>query len=183
MKTFQVILVFALIGYCFSDIDDCSTEFETKLRTLCTSIDSSTCIYPSHDICYSKNACSEGTEAFTSRTHPKHYIYKCVEDSDGQCVEKKKECSDYDTTTGDSCVNLDPGDASKKICAVPLGSDTSVTVQCKSHFNLCEDFADADESTCPLNIPKKPFFILSLFQKVDLIWNQCFLFFSLLFSI
>lgn len=156
MKTFQVILVFALIGYCFSDIDDCSTEFETKLRTLCTSIDSSTCIYPSHDMCYSKNACSEGTEACTSRTHPKHNIYKCVEDSDGQCVEKKKECSDYDMTNGDSCINLDPGDASKKRCAAPLLTDTSVSVQCKSHFNLCEDFSIADATTCPLNIPLDP---------------------------
>jgi hypothetical protein len=107
-------------------------------------------------MCYSKNACSEGTEACTSRTHPKHNIYKCVEDSDGQCVEKKKECSDYDMTNGDSCINLDPGDASKKRCAAPHTSDTTASISCKSHFNICEDFTNAESSTCPLNIPLDP---------------------------
>ena len=155
MKISQLILVFALIGYCFSDIDDCSSEFEVKLQSLCSNIDSSNCLYPSHDKCYSKSPCSEGTDTCSERVHPWANIYKCVDGSDGQCIEKKKECSDYDTTTGDQCGNLDPGDTTKKRCDSPHLEDI-VSPRCKSHFNLCEDFEDADETTCRLNIPSDP---------------------------
>ena len=156
MKISKLIFVLALIGYCFSDTDDCSIEFETKLRTICTSIDSSTCIYPAHDMCYPKTACSTGSGECSSRTHPKPNIYKCVDGSDGQCTEKKKECSDFDSTSGDACTNLDPGDAIKKRCAAPHTSDTTASISCKSHFNICEDFTNAESSTCPLNIPLDP---------------------------
>ena len=156
MKIFQLIFVLSLIGFCFSDTDDCSIEFETKLRTICTSIDSSTCIYPAHDMCYSKTACSSGSGECSSRAHPKPNIYKCVDGSDGQCIEKKKECSDYDSTSGDVCTNLESGDATKKRCAAPHTSDTTATIPCKSHFNICEDFTNADATTCPLNIPLDP---------------------------
>ena len=144
MKISQLVLIFAIIGYCISEDDECSTGFDSKLAEICSGINSETCQYVSPLLCIKKNPCS-GEGACSGKTHPIPTIYKCA-GSDGQCQETKKECSDF-VSEQDSCPALFSGDESKKRCV--LNPDNT----CSPHFNRCEDFTGATETTCPNNIP------------------------------
>ena len=58
MKTIQLILIFAFISYCFTQSDECTTEFESRLQSKCTSIDT-TCRFTDNENqrCLPKNSC------------------------------------------------------------------------------------------------------------------------------
>ena len=156
MKISQLILLFALISYCVTEDDECSSLYVSKLNEMCISIDSNNCRYTHPNVCKGTKACS--TKDNTDSTQcsavfpPSFNTMKCVY-SDSKCEEKKKVCTDYKPLLGDICSQLYPGVDSGKRCAKPYDEDIPDLGSCVAHFDKCEDFTDATETTCPKNIP------------------------------
>lgn len=93
----RLLLLLVLITYCLTY--DCSNDFNNIKTSLCTNINSCLFYGPS---CKATKPCSEGasSEYDCSNIIPLDFIkYKCVYDDDeeNKCVQRKRECDDYNT--------------------------------------------------------------------------------------
>ena len=59
MKTLQILLILSIISSCFTQDDECTTQFETILQQKCNSILTSTCRFTDNlsQRCLPKNTC------------------------------------------------------------------------------------------------------------------------------
>ena len=159
MKPSQLILIFAILGYCFTDDPDiCSTEFEEKLKTECSAIDT-TCSLTSFSkrcISYKNDDCSkgDGNEDTCRRTFPSQFpLKKCVYDS----VNEKCKLEDTVCTDFDNGVNGVFFDDNKNYCAqLKANNDRSScriseNGKCESHSNYCGDLSSSP-TDCNKNI-------------------------------
>ena len=167
MKTSQLVLVFALLGYCITQetVDQCQERFNTILNDKCVAINSGICVYDiGSQKCFSTSACSggDGDEPKCKKLiHPDYHNKKCKYNTENdKCEETQKECADYGIVTpyitdiadpdfkrtnGDVCETLSAGD-NKKRCIL---SDLGV---CESHYKDC---SDASREECSNNIPEE----------------------------
>ena len=166
MKISKLILLFALISYCATENDECSSSYVSKLNSMCISIDSNTCRYTHPNVCKGTKACSTkdntGSTQCSAVLPPSFNTMKCVYSST-KCEEKKKECTDYDSSLGDICSQLYPGADTGKRCASPYQVDILTLGTCIAHFDKCEDFTGATATTCEQNIP--------LDKKLKCVWD------------
>ena len=167
MKTFQLILIFTILGSCFTqDDDECSTKFESILQQKCTSINTTNCRFTNNDNerCLPKNSCgSAGTYSDCSKLIPENYhTKKCswkLKEEGGsvyECKEVDKICTDYNQPingiqiSGDICGDLKANSADEK-CQLYWDVPTSM-YKCTSHFKLCSK-ASGSADICNNNIP------------------------------
>ena len=160
MKTLQLLLIFAIIGYCFTDeteIDECEIQFYEILKTKCAAIGSCT-LNDNYNLCVETKECtSVDKDNCLNTIPPKLHLEKCALNAAGTaCQTTKKLCSDYNkfggsSSLGDDCTKLTPPTGQGDRCI--LASTTSDP--CEPHFNECSSItADADAGKCRLNIPK-----------------------------
>lgn len=159
MKPSQLILIFAIFGYCFTDDPDiCSTEFEEKLKTECSAIDT-TCSLTSFTkrcISYKNDDCSkgDGNEDTCRRTFPSQFpLKKCVYDSANEkCKLEDTVCTDFDNGVNGVFFNNN-----KNYCAqLKANNDRSSCRfsddgKCESHSNYCADLSSS-QTDCIKNI-------------------------------
>ena len=170
MKSLEFFLFFAIIGYCFTDTEivDCQSEFEIKVKEKCEAIGS--CTYNSKDEkCIETHECSDGdrkTQNECEKIVPKNFnFYKCKQSGSGsssKCELKPKECEDFNlignrvAITGDICFKLS-GPTTGKHC-VYQNIPGSI---CKDFYEQCSSITKTTHPTdhssvCENNIPKDP---------------------------
>ena len=160
MKLLHLFLIYAIIGYCFTDeeIIDCGAMFETSLIEKCEAIGS--CTYNSKDKkCIETGQCSSGnrkTSAECSEIVPKNFtFYKC-ELINSECKETLRECGDFHL--------ISSGPISGDICSqlkAPEGKHCVLKGYCDAHYDECESITTTTEpsstsTVCTNNIPKDP---------------------------
>ena len=144
----QMILILAIIGFCFTQTDPniCATKFEEIVNEKCKALHDSCVFLNYNEKCISKteNDCSEGDNDSTlcgkifPDDFPKH---KCVYNTgNNKCENKPTLCTDYNngingiTFTGnkDLCAQFS-AENNDKICLLNNNGRT-----CQSHFISCE---------------------------------------------
>ena len=145
MKMLNFILIFSIIGFCFSGNFDCDGVFENYIKSQCQLIDPDCRYFGSQQKCTKPKACSGSNEnSCLSTIHTYYNIKKCNMAS-GNCEETNKICTDYDSTWGDSCPALYHGGKGNRC-------DFSYTKQCTPHYDECKD---APKEQCNGNIPSE----------------------------
>jgi len=166
MKLMQMILILAIIGFCFTQTDPniCATKFEEIVNEKCKALHDSCAFLNYNKECISKteNDCSEGDNDYTlcykifPDDFPKH---KCVYNTgNNKCENKPTDCTDYNngingiTFTGnkDLCAQFSPGNNDNKIC---LLNDDGIT--CQSHFKSCANAGTDCNSNLLSNYKRK----------------------------
>lgn len=134
MKTLQIILISALLTYCFSDdADECSSQFKTKLEQSCGAIDGSCSYRPDFTkncISINNNDCSTGNgdENYCNNIFHKEFPKKkCV------YIAGTKQCEAQDTT----CSDFNTG-----IAGITFGL---------ANRELCKDFKTDEGNQCLLS--------------------------------
>jgi len=148
MKRLQLILIFAVIGFCFLDDteNECTTTFNNLIEARCNAIDTTKCHFnfetPS---CIETRACSSQTAENCGNYKPPSFNTQKCELVGSTCTETKKKCGDYDSSLGDTCSDLVPVDGQGNRC------DFNSAGACTPYFNECTGLA---EGKCATNIPK-----------------------------
>ena len=159
MKTLQIILILSLIWSCFTQDDECTTQFETILQQKCNSILTSTCRFTDNlsQRCLPKNTC-ESVQSRDSciKTIPEDFHKKkCIWDTteaNPKCKEVDKECADYNNyvnsyqISGDVCSDLSAGNNAKHCVLIS-------EAVCESHYKECTNSNLNRETSCNANIP------------------------------
>ena len=172
MKALQLILIFAIIGFCLTDdteMDECESRFKVSLQTKCGSIGSCTYnIEGTDNVCVATQDCSKGngkTQAECEEIVPSNYHeYKCILEG-SVCKPTKKECEEYNkirsvtsgssptytSITGDGCTKLVPRTGKGDECIIVSG-------QCIPHFVQCSSITSPSPNPgqCNNNIPGEP---------------------------
>ena len=155
MKTLILFLIFSTIGYCLTDTEivDCESDFEIKVKEKCEAIGS--CTYNSKTKeCFETHQCSEGDKDNCSNIVPKNFsFYKCVPSGTGtnfECKPKLRTCSEFNsmsnTIKGDiTCPQLSSSNNGRHCLLDSNG-------YCQENYEQCSDINS--ESTCNDNIPK-----------------------------
>ena len=149
MKTTQLLLILALLSYCFSqDTDDCYNQFEAILEQKCKLIDPK-CGY-SKEIQTCGRECSTGTESDCSGiTPPNSAIYMCNFDTSSRtCKQVEKNCQGYNE---ENCSKMKPSTSNNNRCDI-----LSQGAWCRSYSNDCPTspaFNPSDQTTCTDHIP------------------------------
>ena len=139
----KFILIFSIVGFCFSAKFDCETEFHQHIRSQCNGINPECIYFGSQKKCTKPKECS-GTDVNTclSIIHLNYNTKKCHMNSES-CEPTPKICTDYDSTWGDVCSLLSPAGKGDRC-------DFSYSKQCTPHYNDC---GDAPKAQCDDNIP------------------------------
>jgi len=164
MKELKFLLILALIGYCFTDIDTtiCETAFEELLKQKCKDIDSSCSYDEDEHKCIETRDCSYGNGNVHSTCESIHpasphdfHKEKCILDGTN-CKLKNKQCSDYNTysITGDICSELEAPSNQQRCILI----ETLYSTNCVPHYNLCTSISTNDNNECINNIPEDPLF-------------------------
>ena len=164
MKELKFLLILALIGYCFTDIDTtiCETEFEKLLKQKCNDIDSSCSYDEDEHKCIETRDCSYGNGNVRSTCQSIHpasphdfHKEKCILEGTN-CKPKNKQCSDYNTNsiTGDICSELEAPDNQQRCILI----ETSFSTICVPHYNDCTKITTNDNNKCTNNIPEDPLY-------------------------
>ena len=154
MKIFEIILIVAIIGYCFTDTDDeCSTKFNNLLEEKCKAI-SSSCTYSSNDdqnFCIKTGSCESTSKDDCASTVPTNFhLQKCVVDNSNNCKTVSKTCADYNKIGGSSAYSYNKDDCS--LLSADAGKYCYLTgSSCVQYFEECKD---ASYTSCGSNIPK-----------------------------
>ena len=158
MKTLQLLLIFAIIGYCFTDeteIDECETQFHEILKTKCAAIGSCT-LNDEYKSCMETKECtSVDKDNCLNTIPPKLHLEKCALNAAGTaCQTTEKLCSDYNifgrrSSSGDDCTKLTPPTGQGDRCILK----STTPDRCEPHFNECSSIT-ADSDKCGRNIPK-----------------------------
>jgi len=159
MKLSQLILIFAITGYCFAeDPDICATEFEEKLKTECSAIDTTCSLTSFTKKCISNknNDCSkgDGDQDTCQRTFPSQFpLKKCVYDTvNKKCNIEDTICTDFDNGVYGVFFN-----ENKNYCSqLKANNDRSSCRfsddgKCESHYNYCADLSSSS-TDCNKNI-------------------------------
>ncbi|MBO6242995.1 MAG: hypothetical protein J6O41_00265 [Clostridia bacterium] len=165
MKNLQLLLIVALIGYCFTDTEevDCQTLFEEQLKEKCDAID--TCSYNSNDpakYCIEIHDCSVGNgndaNACTQINPPNYATHKCILDG-STCKQTQKQCSDYKTNSiiGNNCRSLAAPNPTDQRCI--FSTDISGNEICGAHYKDCSKIltitgTSSTNNECTKNIPE-----------------------------
>ena len=164
MKTIQLILIFAFVSYCFTQSDECTTEFESRLQSKCTSIDT-TCRFTDNENqrCLPKNSCGiaenddDCRKIIPDNYHKKKCSWELKEEGGTarECKEVDKVCTDYNLAvngieiSGDDCGEL-KADSNDEKCQLSWDNTYNRYI-CTSHFKQCSKASDAK---CNTNIPE-----------------------------
>lgn len=175
MKTINLFLIFAIMGYCFTDgQDECITEFEVQLQSKCQAIDSSCNLTSFSQRCISKNNndCSKGNgdQTICQRIFPNDFPKnKCVYNSGNNICEKKRSvCSDYNNGIYGIYFQEDKGNCA--LLTAENGKDSCRIADdgtCKSYYDSCS--SELSSSQCTDNLLsnyKKNVIMIHLAQKV-----------------
>lgn len=156
MKKYQLILILALVGFCFTeDQDICSSGFETKLEEECVKLDAScelTDNSPNRCISKKNSNCrgGDGDEYICYRIYPNDYPERiCYYDSaNDECKERKPTCGEYSSLTKidethNYCSLLDAGE--KKTCHL-----SDISGDCTAYYDSC---SETPSTECNGNLP------------------------------
>ena len=165
MKNLKLLLIVALIGYCFTDTEevDCQTLFEEQLKEKCDAID--TCSYNSNDPanhCVEIHDCSDGNgndaAACTKINPPNYATHKCILDG-STCKQTQKQCSDYKTNSiiENNCRSLAAPNPTDQRCI--LSKNPSNRETCGAHYKDCSKITtitgtSSTNNECTKNIPE-----------------------------
>ena len=140
MKGLQLVLVFAIFGYCFTE-DICSQNFEAKVKAACEAIEP-TCIFTDYyPRCISKtnNDCSTGLwdRATCNRIFPSQFpLKKCVYDSStGECNLEDSVCLDFNNGVNGVFFNND-----KDICEKLKADNDRSSCRFDENEGKCKSF-------------------------------------------
>ena len=151
MKTFQLFLIFAIIGSCFpddNDDDECKIKFNTIIEERCNAVIPGICHINYKSLtkarkCKGIKDCSE--QSYCSfYSSPSFHTKKC-EEVDSKCTEVTKGCHWYEKDDGDICSDIIPLDGEGDRCDFNRGG------ACSPFFNECTGLS---EDKCASNIPK-----------------------------
>jgi len=153
MKNLQLLLlIFALIGYCFTDdTDKCTTGFEQALKDKCEDINETCSYQPTYpEICISKiyNDCSNGDGDLNICTKIFHNDFpekKCYYTSSNECDPQETVCSDFDNIIirdirleeREFCSKFKSGNT-QKICLLDNG------LSCSAYYINCNGLSNAE---------------------------------------
>ena len=142
MKKLSLLLFILIIGYSFSEDTTCP-NVESKKEQKCKSINTS-CRYSAGQ-CFKIGDCTKGTSSSDCSTIiPEDFnTYKCHWGE--SCERIRKACSDYDSSMGDTCSQLYPGDGDGIRCEMYGNTD------CEVHHDICNGLT---VDNCETNIPK-----------------------------
>ena len=151
MQSKQIILLFLVILFNYSQSADCSERFDSKMKSHCENL----YINSTHSCSYSNGICSfkyktcsyykGGDESICESIKPSSNYQKC-KIKNSKCTEVSKECDEYDPNGSLSCTSL-YGGSSLKHCVLQ-------NQNCKAHYEKCEYFTTGvDKAKCEANIP------------------------------
>lgn len=149
MKKIQILILLSLLYIInYAQSLDCSSNFESSVKSSCTNI----YINSTHSCQYSNGQCNFNYKLCSSYKGNDETICKSIILSSEYnkcimkgttCTQVNKECDDYEE--GLICSSLSAG--TNKRCRL-------IDNECKIHYDKCEDFkTDVDETKCEANIP------------------------------
>ena len=161
MKSIKLLLIFAIICYCFTqtEVFDCEGEFDILMQRKCEAI--GPCSYiKEFQTCIETRDCFYGNGndriACQSITPKNFNLQKCILDGT-TCKEAPKECSNYRPTLNDDCSKLTA--PSNKRCVLDKRNSGR---PCADHFDECSSITSitsgspTEDNDCTKNIPKDP---------------------------
>ena len=170
MKTFQLILIFAILCFCFTDDEDqCTIDFENILKEKCEGI--STCSFTAFSdhttrcISTKNTECSRANSDSTlcGKIFPSTFPKQRCQPVGTNCQPVDNFCRDFNTgINGVSfdrikdrsiCDQLKASNGKKCLISdvdAYLSTDTSGTQQCTEYFTNCADITSEDD--CKKNL-------------------------------